>query len=229
MTAATAVAGMRAESLNAGQNDIDVGVVDFGIGNLGSVANMLLRVGGRPRISSDPSVLTNCKRIILPGVGSFDAAMRRLSDTGLVELLTHMVQDRKVPVLGICLGMQLFASGSEEGELPGLGWIPGTIIKFRAVPGGEDIRVPHIGWNGVAKRGNSPLLDGIEDGTEFYFVHSFHFDEGAKNAVVATANYGGDFAAMVQSGCIFGVQCHPEKSQDPGERLFHNFLRNLPN
>jgi glutamine amidotransferase len=203
-------------------------VVDFGIGNLGSVANMLTRVGGRPHISDQPSVLANCKRIILPGVGSFDAAMKRLSDTGMSDLLQHMVRDRNVPILGICLGMQLFAARSEEGRLPGLGWIPATVVKFRPAPGGENIRVPHIGWNGIARRGNSPLLEGIEDGSEFYFVHSFHLD-GAQDTVIATANYGRDFAAMIQKGRIFGAQCHPEKSQDPGERLFHNFLRNIPN
>lgn len=204
-----------------------VAVIDLGIGNFGSVANMVRRVGGNVVITADAGEIAAADRIILPGVGSFDAAMHRMQERQIMPVLKQRVA-AGVPLLGICLGMQLLGTGSDEGELPGLGLVPGRVIRFGLhAETGEEIRVPHIGWNALTGCRGSRLLAGMGDGTEFYFVHSFHFDSEVAPALVASADYGGPFPAVIESGSLFGVQFHPEKSQEPGQRLFHNFLHGL--
>ncbi len=201
-----------------------VAIINFGIGNFGSVSNMVRRVGGTPSEVTWPSELKDAQAIILPGVGSFDAGVGTMREHGLERPLSDRILMAGVPVLGICLGMQIMAERSEEGALPGLGWLPGSVIRFRTNQDGETIRVPHIGWNAVTKQQPSPLLEGIEDGSEFYFVHSYHLDNADTSALVGVTSYGLDFPSVIQKGRIFGTQFHPEKSQIWGEKLFRNFL-----
>lgn len=200
-------------------------IVDYGMGNLASIANMLQRVGSRGVISGDPALISGAEKLILPGVGSFDAAMRNLSERGLLPVLSEKVCLRKTPVLGICLGMQLLTSRSEEGELPGLGWISAETRRFDFPQGG--LKIPHMGWNSVREEKDSPLLSGTGGEQRFYFVHSYHVVCHDRRDVLATASYGGDFVAAVSRDNIYGVQFHPEKSHRFGMGLMKNFAELL--
>ena len=195
-----------------------IAIVDFGMGNLGSIANMLDRLDRRSVTTDDLSVLGEADAIIIPGVGAFDRGMEQLAARGLTDGLTAIVRDRQVPVLGICLGMQLLARRSEEGVLPGLGWIDADVIRFRA-PG---IRVPHMGWN-VVRRGSSPSPLFEDDGERFYFVHSYHLACDDEGDVAAWAVHGDPFPAAVVHGNVLGVQFHPEKSHRFGFGLLGRF------
>lgn len=198
-------------------------IVDLELGNIGSVANMLKHIGEPAEIVCDPKCLLEADRVVLPGVGSFDTCMKRIDTGGWRELLTHCALDRKVPLIGVCLGMQVLCHGSEEGKLAGLGFIDGFCRKFDAsfYPG---LRVPHMGWNEVAPRPGSTLFKGLEDRNKFYFTHSFHMvvSDAAENE--ATCNHGGAFTCAVSRNNIFGVQFHPEKSHSFGKVLLRNFV-----
>jgi glutamine amidotransferase len=200
-----------------------VAIIDYGMCNLDSVRRALEEVGARPYVTDDPGDLDAADRIVLPGVGAFADAMRNLRSRGLDEALAKQVLDQGAPFLGVCLGMQLMAEiGHEVTPTEGLGWIDGPCIRF--VPSDGDRRVPHVGWNEVTASVDSPLFAGIPPATDFYFVHSFHVECATAQQVLATTPYCGGFVSAVQHEHAFGVQFHPEKSQQFGLRLLKNFL-----
>lgn len=201
---------------------MNVLVINYGMGNLGSVRRAFEECGASVLVSEDPSDLANAERIVLPGVGAFPDAMARLNAAGWAAPLRATLENPGIHLLGICLGMQLLADTGHEGsETPGLGLIHGEVIRF-VPPNGE--RVPHVGWNEVRPTQPSPLLDGIPPATDFYFVHSYHFRAARPENVLATTPYCGEFAAVVGAGNVFGTQFHPEKSSRPGFQLLRNFL-----
>ena len=195
-------------------------VVDYGMGNLGSVANMLWRIGTDCEVTGDPVRIAGASRILLPGVGAFDAAMERINAAGIRPVLDDKALCQQVPVLGICLGMQLLTRGSEEGALPGLGWIQG---HTRRLPADGGLKVPHMGWNVATRTRTSPLTEGLEGEIRFYFVHSYCVRTDDPHHTVLQAHYGVDFAAAVQRDNIMGAQFHPEKSHRFGMQLLKNF------
>ncbi len=186
---------------------------------------MLKRLTIPARLVSDPGDFDGIKRILLPGVGAFDTGMSSLDRYGFVSVLNELVLEKQMPVLGICLGMQLLARSSEEGQLPGLGWINGDVIRFRqnAADPADRLRIPHMGWNEVTPRPNSPLFRGFEVDPRFYFVHSYHLICDSRDHIAGTVNYGGLTTAAVSYGNIHGVQFHPEKSHRFGMKLLENF------
>jgi glutamine amidotransferase len=201
----------------------DVVIVDYGLGNLGSIANMIRKCGGTSEISRDAAVIAGAKRIILPGVGAFDAGMSNISRSGLREVLSRKALEEKVPFLGICLGMQLLTNSSEEGQLEGLGLVQAECRGFR-LP--EGMRVPHMGWNSVATHKASGYYQMTDPETRFYFVHSYYVQCADPADVLLTCNYGGTFCAAFEHENILGVQFHPEKSHSFGKELLTGFLRN---
>jgi imidazole glycerol-phosphate synthase subunit HisH len=197
-------------------------VVDYGMGNLRSITKILERAGVRWVISADPADLLRADRLILPGVGAFPDGMRNLRSRGLVEPLNEAVRERGVPILGICLGMELMADESEEGgRTEGLGWIPGRVRRFRPLPG---LRIPHVGWNGVRNVNGNPLFADMPDKATFYFVHSYLMECADPSHISAVCEYGEVFTAAVMRKRIFGCQFHPEKSQRNGGTVIHRFL-----
>lgn len=200
-------------------------IVDYGVGNIQAFLNLFKRIGLEARRADTTDALSDAGRLILPGVGHFDHAMQRLNDSGLRVKIEELVFGQQVPVLGICVGMQMLAQGSDEGGLPGLNWIPGRVRAFASQPESVALPMPHMGWNELQPRPKSKLFSrGFEDTPQFYFLHSYFFDAQDKKDVAATANYGLDFDAVVSSGHIHGVQFHPEKSHHWGEKLLKNFV-----
>jgi glutamine amidotransferase len=203
---------------------LTIGVIDCGIANLGSIAKILGEIVTNVTIVSSPSELTNVDKLILPGVGAFPIAMKRLCDSGLNLAIRESVLDAKTPILGICLGMQLFADrGYEFTETPGLGFVPGSVTKL--VTNNRQLRVPHVGWNSVQIDQINPLWAGIDDNTDFYFVHSFKFELDDPLSQMGHTNHGGDFASVVLRDHIYGTQFHPEKSSKAGRQLLINFCK----
>ncbi len=198
-----------------------IAIVDSGVSNVRSVANMLRKAGAAAEITADPAVVAAADKVILPGIGAFDAGMRALRAGGLIDTL-HATRARGTPVLGVCLGMQLMAAGSEEGSEPGLGWFDAEVVRFR-FEDGDRRKVPHMGWNELRVARPSPLLDGVDSGARFYFVHSYYVRCRRPADVLATAHYGVDFAACVEQDNVYGVQFHPEKSHRFGLWLFSRF------
>ena len=197
-------------------------VVDYGTGNLASIANMLKKIGCASAITSDAKEIGRATKLILPGVGAFDTGMRNLHALGLTEMLNRKAQEERVPVLGICLGMQLFVSSSEEGDLPGLGWIDGRVVKFKSELA-EGLKVPHMSWNHIDAVKESKLFAGMYEDPRFYFVHSYHVQLDREEDLLATTTYGYPFASAVEKENIAGVQFHPEKSHKFGMKLLRNF------
>lgn len=199
-------------------------IVDYGVGNIQAFMTMFKRLGipaERALVAAD---LADASRLILPGVGHFDHAMQRLNDSGMRPALEDLVLGQRVPVLGICVGMQMLANGSDEGSLPGLGWVPGRVQSFASHPQAAALPMPHMGWNNVQPTAGTPLfVTGFDEAPQFYFLHSYYFDTQDKADVAATAHYGVDFDAVVSRGHIHGVQCHPEKSHHWGAQLLKNF------
>lgn len=199
-------------------------IIDYGIGNLESVLNMFKKIGEKDVvISNDKNIISNATKLLLPGVGSFDAGMQNLESSGLISVLNQKVLEEKTPILGICLGMQLLTQKSEEGVKPGLGWIEAETIKFN-LASELKLKVPHMGWNYVKVEKANPLIDG-ESRNRFYFVHSYHVKCYNANQSIATSCFGIDFTCMVNKGNIYGVQFHPEKSLKFGMKLFENFIK----
>ncbi len=198
-------------------------VVDYGVGNIGSIMNMLRKVGSPAICASSAGDLETAARIILPGVGSFDAAMAKLEERDLIPTLESKVLGDKVPLLGICLGMQILSHRSEEGLRPGLGWIESEVVRFSLDAPGLGLKVPHMGWNKVHPIPGHPLFVGLDDSARFYFVHSYHATCNSERALCKTT-YGYEFPSGIHKNNIFGVQFHPEKSHRYGLALFRNFV-----
>ena len=200
-----------------------IGIIDYGLGNLTSVAGAVAKIGFEPSISSDIKVLAYCEKLILPGVGAFGDGMKNLRDRGLIGPLTEVVTKTGKPILGICLGFQLLAKRSEEfGDHKGLGWIDAEVTAIE--PDDPKLRIPHVGWNELFQCADCVLFDDVPDESLFYYVHSYALRPANPRIVVGECDYGGRFAAAVQSGSIFGTQFHPEKSQLHGLTLLRNFL-----
>jgi glutamine amidotransferase len=202
---------------------VRVAIVDYGMGNLHSVRRKLDRIGVHAQVTSDPDALLGAEKLILPGVGHFGKAMEHLESLALVPALNEAVAVRKTPILGICLGMQLFASRSEEGDAEGLGWIDADVVRF-GIDDTRRFKVPQMGWNGVRIARSSPMLEGVTEQTEFYFVHAYHMVCRDREDVLCDTDYGYAFTSVVQRENLYGVQFHPEKSHDAGEALLRNFL-----
>lgn len=196
-------------------------IVDYGVGNLSSVSNMLRKAGGDVTVSRDPGEILAADKLLLPGVGHFDYGMKMLNASGLREALDRYALELRRPVLGICLGAQILGRRSEEGEAPGLGWIDMECHRFEAMPG---IRVPHMGWNQITRKKPSPLLDHMAEDARFYFVHSYRMSCAQSDDVLATATHGVEFVCAVQRANIIGTQFHPEKSLRHGLALMRSFV-----
>lgn len=200
-------------------------VVNYGMGNVGSIANMLKKIGAEACISAEPSVIAKAEKLILPGVGAFDNGMANLERSGLIPILNECVLGRGVPIMGLCLGMQLFGRRSEEGRSAGLGWIDAETVRFRFEPQNGGLKVPHMGWNRVQIADRPSPLQGMPAETRFYFVHSYHMVCADPSVVMTTTEYGCTFVSGVKRENIIGVQFHPEKSHRFGMELFRNFVR----
>ena len=198
-------------------------IIDYGLGNLRAFLNVYKRLNIPARTAATVSELTNAEKLILPGVGAFDHAVDLLDASGMRPALNELVLGREVPVLGICVGMQILARQSDEGERGGLGWIPGAVRRFEPTPGDAPLPLPHMGWNDVHPAKGNRLFAGLEVDARFYFLHSFYFSCERSTHVAAQADYGAPFTCAVNAGNIHGVQFHPEKSHHWGTRLLQNF------
>lgn len=195
-------------------------VIDYGLGNLGSIRNMFKRIGAPVQVTSDLHLIAAAEKLLLPGVGAFDNAMARINEIGLRTVLDRKALVEKTPILGICLGMQLLTRGSEEGQLPGLGWIAASTTR---IPASAGIKVPHMGWNVVHPTRPSPLIADLPPQSRFYFVHSYCVHVDNPEHSILKAHYGIDFDAAIQHDNIYGAQFHPEKSHKFGMQLLENF------
>lgn len=199
-------------------------IIDYGLGNLASVLNMFKKIGVKNvTVSSDKEIIANASKLLLPGVGSFDAGMSNLEKSNLIPLLNHKVLEEKVPILGICLGMQLLTKKSEEGEKNGLGWIDAETIKFK-FDDAQKLKIPHMGWNYITVQKQNPLID-LTSKNRFYFVHSYYVKCEDEQQSIAKSNFGTDFTCMVNKENIYGAQFHPEKSLKFGMKLLENFSK----
>jgi glutamine amidotransferase len=198
-------------------------IVDYGTGNLHSVRQCLRRIGVEPVVSSAAADIVACDKLILPGVGHFGRAMEKLSDLGLIEPLHTAVLERKKPILGICLGMELMARKSEEGNAEGLGWFDAEMTRFKTSDP-LTYKVPFIGWNKVSAKKESSLLKGIAEDAEFYFLHSYFMEVSDRSDILNETVYENTYPSAIERDNIFGVQYHPEKSHDAGTQLLKNFI-----
>lgn len=200
-----------------------IAIIDYGSGNLAAIANIYKQLKIPHQITSDAGEISAADRYILPGVGAFDATMRYLKHSGLVDLLNEQVLERKKKVLGICVGMQILAESSEEGVLSGLGWIRGQVRKIDVTRITSGPRLPHMGWNSVNLKKTSPLFNGVDLDRGFYFLHSYYFGAAEQADVTAMVEYGDFIPCAVSHDNVFGVQFHPEKSHANGVAVFRNF------
>lgn len=198
-------------------------IIDYGLGNILAFLNVYKRLNIPAAVARNAGELKGAERLILPGVGSFDHAMELLQKSGMRETLDDLVLNRSIPVLGVCVGMQIMAERSEEGVLPGLGWIRASVRKLRSVEGKPPLRLPHMGWNDVVPLVSSGLFTGLEHDARFYFLHSYYFDCESSGTALAVTSYSMRFVSAVRSRNIHGVQFHPEKSHQYGTRLLQNF------
>lgn len=197
------------------------------MGNVGSIESMLRKIGAPSLISGSIDDIRRARKLILPGVGAFDNGMKNISELGLLPVLHSQVLEKGTPILGICLGMQLLTEKSEEGGLPGLGWIEGRTVRFRFDSQRKDLKIPHMGWNTVKVRKEGPLFAGMADSPRFYFVHSYHVRCSRQEDVLGTTEHGYEFASAVSRTNIMGTQFHPEKSHRFGMALLKNFVENI--
>jgi imidazole glycerol-phosphate synthase subunit HisH len=198
-------------------------IIDYKTGNLGSIQNILKKIGEPSMVTSDPQVVAQATKLILPGVGAFDTGMGNLSNLGLIDILNSKVLEEKVPVLGICLGMQLLSKKSEEGILPGLGWVDAETVQFR-INDTETYKIPHMGWNFITQEKESKLLTDMYADARFYFVHSYYFKPNSQADSLTSTEFEINFTSAVEKGNILGVQFHPEKSHKFGMKLLKNFV-----
>tara|TARA_B100001175_G_scaffold71235_1_gene59030 strand:+ start:1533 stop:2147 length:615 start_codon:yes stop_codon:yes gene_type:complete len=202
-----------------------IGIINYGSGNIQAIATIYKYLNIDFQIITDPDDLKKAHKLILPGVGAFDATMQQLIDSGIRDELNDLVINKKVPILGICVGLQVMGYGSEEGNLPGLGWIPGRVKKFSLDKIESKPKLPHMGWNTIKDLQNHNLFKGIDNDFGFYFVHSFYFECESRDNILTTSNYGIDFSSAIYSNHIIGTQFHPEKSHGNGVLLFKNFAQ----
>ena len=201
-------------------------VVDYGVGNIQALLNLFNRLGIETKRACKGKDFDNATHLILPGVGHFDHAIKKFNESGVKEPLQDLVLGSKIPLLGVCVGMQMLADGSDEGNLPGLGWIPGRVKEFAKNSESSKLSLPHMGWNVLHPKKNNLLFSGLDSNfLQFYFLHSYYFDTKEKEDILATTHYGIDFASVVSRQNIYGVQFHPEKSHKWGEQLLKNFSK----
>lgn len=201
-----------------------IGIINYGLGNIKAISNVYHKLDIPVKMVQREKDFNDVQKLILPGVGAFDYAMELLHKHQLKPLLDTLVLEQKIPVLGICVGMQILANKSEEGKSPGLGWIDGVVKKFDTTNIRTKTKLPHMGWNDVEGRSDSALFDHLRP-SMFYFLHSFYMECAEEKDILAVADYGGKFCCAVQHDNIFGVQFHPEKSLHYGIRLLENFAK----
>ena len=200
-----------------------IGIIDYGSGNVQAIATIYKNININYQVISKPEDLDKADKLILPGVGAFDATMQKLIDSGLKDKLNELVLDKKVPILGICVGLQVMGYKSDEGKLPGLGWIAGKVSRFDETKIKFKPKLPHMGWNTINDVQNHKLFEGIDHDFGFYFVHSFYFACEKEQNILTTSNYGVEFTSSIYDNHIFGTQFHPEKSHGNGVQLLKNF------
>lgn len=200
-------------------------IIDYGLGNIKAFANVYGRLNIKINIARSASEIKNATKLVLPGVGAFDYAMSQLNNSGIREALEDQVINHKVPVIGICVGMQMMAKSSDEGTLPGLGWFDAEVKLFDTTQIPYKTRLPHMGWNTLCLVGKNRLLDQLSHESRFYFLHSYYFDCNQPKDVIAKTEYGIEYASAVNKGNIYGIQFHPEKSHQNGIQLLHNFAK----
>lgn len=198
-------------------------IIDYGVGNISAFHNIYKTLGKKVCIAKKGIDLKNASKLILPGVGHFDYAISKFKDSGMVDIVTELVQKNKIPILGICVGMQMLANKSEEGLLPGFGWIDAEVKKIDSSLLQQTTRLPHMGWNDINIVDNNPLFHNLQNSPKYYFLHSYYFDCKQQSKIIATATYGSTFTCAVNHNNIFGVQFHPEKSHLCGIKLLENF------
>jgi glutamine amidotransferase len=203
-----------------------VTIIDYGVGNVKAFENSYKRLNIPVRVASSASELDGATKLILPGVGAFDWAMSKLNESGMLDKLNELVLERDIPVFGVCVGMQMMANSSEEGQLPGLGWIDAKVKKFADLEdkGDAKLPLPHMGWNDVISSTDHNLFLDLHDPC-FYFLHSFYFSPNRDSQILATSSYGANFTSAAANKHIIGVQFHPEKSHDAGMQMLLNFAR----
>lgn len=200
-------------------------LIDYGVGNINAFVNVYKRVDVPVKIAKIKEDLIGAEKLILPGVGHFDHAMTQLNNSGMRDTLDKMVLLDKIPVIGICVGMQMMAKCSDEGALEGLKWIDASVRKFDESKINQVTRLPHMGWNDVKPVKDIPLFNGLEKDAIFYFLHTYYFECNNQDDVMAVTDYGGEFASAAHHENKYGIQFHPEKSHSYGETLLHNFAK----
>ena len=198
-------------------------IVDYGAGNIQAFLNAFKRLGIEASRATKPNELEDAKRLILPGVGAFDSTMQLLNQSGMRDCLEDLVLRQRIPLLGVCVGMQMLAGGSDEGQLRGLNWVPGHVRAFASHPLSQHLPMPHMGWNEMHVKLKTKLFEGFKSDTRFYFLHSYYFECASSEYEAATTEYGRQFASVVSNGHIHGIQCHPEKSHSLGALFLKNF------
>lgn len=200
-------------------------IIDYGVGNINAFVNVYKRVDVPVKIARTKEDLEGAQKLILPGVGHFDHAMTQLNNSGMREKLDDLVLNQKIPVIGICVGMQMMANKSDEGVMEGLKWIDATVKKFDETKIQQVTRLPHMGWNDVKPVKDVGLFEGLQDNSIFYFLHTYYFECNNSEDIMAVTEYGGEFASAAHHENKFGIQFHPEKSHHYGEILLHNFAK----
>lgn len=202
-----------------------ISIIDYGVGNVKAFQNIYKKLGHEVQLAVTPEDLLKTSKLILPGVGHFDYAMKKFQDSKLFDQVNILVKSNKLPVIGICVGMQMMARRSEEGIEEGLGWINADVIKFDISKINFKPHLPHMGWNDVEIKSPSKLLNGFPSSSKFYFLHSYYMVCDEASDIIAEADYGQRFSCIVNHENIFGIQCHPEKSHSNGIRLLDNFAK----
>lgn len=201
-----------------------IAIIDYGVGNVRAFVNIYRSLDIDVILAKNPSDLKSASKIILPGVGAFDWAMEKLNNTNLLDKLNFLVLEKCIPILGVCVGMQMMANTSDEGKLSGLGWLDGQVKHLSNLVKDENLPLPHMGWSNVKTQNNSVLFEGL-DSFDFYFLHSYYFAPRGNNYLVGSCNYGMDFACALEKDNIFATQFHPEKSHQAGVQVLKNFYK----